>query len=219
MFATQICVLSFLILYFHHVRDCFCWLLWSTVNAARERSGSEQIRLGELPRQQHRLAPTLAQRRYCRPDVGPTLAQPALLSGWWLWCLVWQQGWYAYCVTWCQSSWWPLSHMTVGPHKQLFTPDRRVFSQMMIPWVSLLTILQKPATPHSRGFHRCQRVVVMNQLAQLGAPVFFWNSPLITPVLLDPSGGVVGINYLFVGRNMPGTNCHSELWVIIECWQ
>ena len=25
--------------------------------------------------------PTLAQRRYCRPDVGPTLAQPTLLSG------------------------------------------------------------------------------------------------------------------------------------------
>ena len=29
------------------------------------------------PRQQS----TLAQRRYCRPDVGPTLAQPTLLSG------------------------------------------------------------------------------------------------------------------------------------------
>ena len=106
---------------------------------------------------------------------------------------------------WCQSSWWPLSHMIVGPHKQLFTPDRKVFSQMMIPWASLLTILQKPAMPHSRRFDRCQpleRVVAMNQchLAQQGAPVFFffWNSPLITPVQLDPTGGVVGINCLFV---------------------
>ena len=27
------------------------------------------------------VGPTLAQRRYCRPDVGPTLAQPSLLSG------------------------------------------------------------------------------------------------------------------------------------------
>ena len=28
---------------------------------------------------------TLAQRRDCRPDVGPTLAQPTLLSGWLTW--------------------------------------------------------------------------------------------------------------------------------------
>ena len=28
-----------------------------------------------------KVGPTLAQRRYCRPDVGPTLAQPTLLSG------------------------------------------------------------------------------------------------------------------------------------------
>ena len=28
-----------------------------------------------------KVGPTLAQRRYCRPDVGPTLAQPSLLSG------------------------------------------------------------------------------------------------------------------------------------------
>ena len=110
---------------------------------------------------------------------------------------------------WCQSSWQPLRHMTVEPHKQLFTWDRRVFSQMMIPWVSLLTILPKPAFPHCRGFDRCQllkRVVAMNQchLAQPGAPVFFfWNSPLITPVQLAPSGRVVGINYLFVCWQVP----------------
>ena len=29
-----------------------------------------------------RVGPTLTQRRYCRPDVGPTLCQPSLLSGW-----------------------------------------------------------------------------------------------------------------------------------------
>ena len=28
-----------------------------------------------------KVGPTLAQRRYCRPDVGPMLAQPTLLSG------------------------------------------------------------------------------------------------------------------------------------------
>ena len=87
----------------------FFWqeaVLWSTVNTARDRSGSEWIYMpmGELVT----MATGLAAGVMC------------------------------FCLTWCQSSCWAT--------QSALTPDRRIFSQMMIPWVSLLTILQKPAT-------------------------------------------------------------------------
>ena len=123
--------------------------------------------------------------------------------------LVWQQGSCASCLTWCQSSWWPLSHMTVGPHKQLLTPDGRVFSQMIIPWSVCSPFFRSQpclTAGDSTGTNHSKRVVAINQchLAQPDAPVFFfWNSPHITPVQLDPSGGVVGINGLFICCQVP----------------
>ena len=49
-------------------------------------------------------------------------------------------------------------------------------------------------------------VIWLSQVHQF----FFWNSPLITPVQLDPSGGVVGINCLFVCWQVPIRL--SQLW-------
>ena len=62
------------------------------------------------------------------------------------------------------------------------------------------------------GFDRCQLLKSCGHEAMSSGSarytnfIFFWNSPLITPVQLDPSGGVVGIN----PRLLAGTNCHSE---------
>ena len=52
---------------------------------------------------------------------------------------------------------------------------------------------------YSKEFWPWTNVIWLSQVHQF----FFWNSPLITPVQLDPSGGVVGINCLFVCWQVP----------------
>ena len=53
---------------------------------------------------------------------------------------------------------------------------------------------------------------------------FFWNSPLITPVQLDPTGGVVGINCLFVCCQVPipptpvSGSCYLPLGALQLMW-
>ena len=49
---------------------------------------------------------------------------------------------------------------------------------------------------HSKELWPWTNVIWLSKVHQFF--FFFWNSPLITPVQLDPTGGVVGINCLFV---------------------
>ena len=80
-------------------------------------------------------------------------------------------------------------------------------------------IRQMPTTPKS-----CGHEPMSSGSARCTSWFFFWNSPLITPVQLDPTGGVVGINCLFVCCQVPipptpvSGSCYLPLGVLQSMW-
>ena len=79
-------------------------------------------------------------------------------------------------------------------------------------------IRQMPTTRKSCGHEP------MSSCSARCTSFFFWNSPLITPVQLDPTGGVVGINCLFVCCQVPipptpvSGSCYLPLGALQLMW-